>query len=137
MAAPLITSDPIASKRYLRWRTVALLIALALVACSMFYCFGIPVITGQACVDFVSGHVPAQAEDIFLRQVLAKWGTDYEVIGGDDLGGQYDRTVRLGNGKTLRVSYYSVWPSCPDFVVTEDEVFQNIKSWSVTEVGNK
>jgi len=116
--------------------------------------------TGQACVDFMSGQVPSKAEDIFFQRVfeaaanedyqwLATVTTDnallelkelqpklsnkYEIIWGDDLTGEYERIVLFDNGTKVLLAFWGMWPSCPDFNVTEKETFENIELFSIEE----
>lgn len=39
--------------------------------CLAGYCFGTIPLTGQACMDFVSGHVPPRAEQRFLDELFS------------------------------------------------------------------
>ncbi len=114
-------------KRFPRLQKFFLLIFLALVLCPIIQCFVIPRLTGQVCIDFVSGHIPAQAEAMFLKRTLTKMSSGYQIIGGDDLAGEYERTLRLDDGTIVHLTFFSIWPSCPDFAVTEEEVIQNVK----------
>lgn len=120
----------------------------------VLYCCGLPFVTGQACYDFLSGHVPPRALDRFLERVfeaaLAEdyaWlatistaealeevraaqhvvTTDYEVVLSDNLSGLYEYRIRFNNGSVVYVTMQGVWHACPDFVVTDEEIFQNIK----------
>jgi hypothetical protein len=129
------------------------LFALAILGCPVFYCFIIPATTGQFCPDFVSGHVPPKAEDIFLDRLFKateakeyEWlatvtnelalrqlkeiqpmvTQGYRVAGGDDLAGLYERQVQFDNGTNVYLMFEGSWP-CPDFIVTEEEVFQRIR----------
>lgn len=113
--------------------------------------------TGQACYDMLSGHVPLEAERMYHDKVfttiennpaqladLIRNETDraelakltgiargeYEIIGGDDMNGYYEDRIRFSNGRVIRLSYFSQWP-CPDFEVTEEEVFDRIKDVKV------
>jgi len=123
----MTTSSMPSTKRFPRLRKLFLLIFLAIVLCPIIQCFVIPRLTGQVCIDFVSGHIPAQAEAMFLKRTLATMSSGYQIIGGDDLAGYYERTLRLDDGTIVRLTFSSVWPSCPDFYVTEEEVSQNVK----------
>lgn len=143
------------SENFQYWIRLALKIAALLVGSIIFVCWCVfPFITGQACMDFVSGHVPKGAEEIFLARVFLasqqkdyewlatvaeaealanlktaqpKLGLKYEVLGGDDLVGNYDRTIRFTNGTKAHLRYHSSWGECPDFSLTEQEVFQKMK----------
>lgn len=135
----------------LKFWPLALLI-LVVLSCPIFYCLIIPATTGQFCQDFVSGHVPPKAEEIFLDRLFeAAAAEDYEwlatvaneralrqlkeiqpivtqgysVTGGDDLAGLYERRVQFDNGTEVYLTFEGNWP-CPDFVVTEQEVYQRI-----------
>jgi hypothetical protein len=139
-------------KRLLVRGTVIVFILFLLAVLS--YCWGAPLITGQVCYDFVSGHVPPKAMDRFLDGLFEAtvgedldWlatvssdealeelraaqpfvTTDYEVLLSDDLIGFYERRVRFDNGAVVYIHLYGVWPTCPDFIVTDEEIFQNIE----------
>jgi hypothetical protein len=141
-----------AAKNSTRRRILLVLIVL-LVVLPIIYCCALPRITGQLCIDYLSGHVPPRAEDIFLKRLfesaisedylwLENVATDgardqlqqmrsrldarFEVVGGDDLSGFYERDVKFENGTTVYLTYRSRWPNCPDFIVTEDEVAENM-----------
>ena len=129
--------------------------------CCVLYCCGTPFLTGQACIDFVSGHVPTKAENIFFRRIFGaavdsdyewlariatknalqdlkviqpKVTTHFEKTWGDDLGGTYERTIRFDNGTVVYLTYWSYWPTCPDFIVTEQEVVRNMQLMSIETV---
>ena len=51
---------------------------------------------------------------------------NFKVIGGDDLAGLYERVIEFENGNIVYLTYHGSW-SCPDFIVTEQEVFQKLK----------
>jgi hypothetical protein len=137
--------------RGLKFSPIAL-VALVICSCPIFYCGIIPVTTGQFCLDFASGHVPPKAEEMFLDRLFeATAAREYEwlatvtneralrqlrriqpivtqgytVTGGDDLGGLYERKVQFDNGIVVYLTFDGRWP-CPDFFVTEREVFQRI-----------
>ncbi len=115
------------ARRFPQLRKLFILTFLAIVLCPIIQCFVIPRLTGQVCIDFVSGHIPAQAEAMFLKRTLTKMSSSYQIIGGDDLAGEYERTLRLDDGTIVHLTFFSIWPSCPDFDVTEEEVIQNVK----------
>ena len=144
-----------------RWPRVAALGSAVAVGCCILYCCGTPFITGQSCIDFVSGHVPTRAEDIFFQRIFSatvnsdydwlatiatkyalqdlktvqpKVTAHYEITGGDDLGGTYERTIRFDNGTVMYLTYWSNWPTCPDLVVTEQEVFSNMQIMGIEVV---
>ena len=50
--------------------TVVLIVMLLLMLLTFFFCCGLPLITGQACFDFLSGHVPPRATARFLDSVF-------------------------------------------------------------------
>ena len=128
-------------------------IFLACFVCFLFYCIIVPNVTGQFCPDFVSGHVPEKAEELFLQRImsaivaqdynwLATVSTEnglehikeiqplvtkkFKVIGGDDLAGLYERVIEFENGSVVYLTFRGSW-SCPDFVVSEQEIFGNLK----------
>jgi hypothetical protein len=130
------------------------IIAIVLIITIFSICLVPPIFTDQNCIDYLSGHTPSKAENLFLSKIfeatsrqdyqwLATIGSDeeisilkdlrpyistnYLVIGGDELSGLYDRAIQFENGTQIHISYWSKWPNCPDFMITEDEVFRNIK----------
>lgn len=134
-------------------RGAVLTMVLFLLA-GVLYCCAMPFVTGQACVDFLSGHVPPRALDRFLQRAfeaaLAEdyaWlatistaealeevraaqpvvTTDYEVVLSDNLSGLYEYRIRYSNGSVVYITLQGVWHTCPDFVVTDEEIFGNIK----------
>ncbi len=149
-----------------RKRSLTYILAVMLILACAFpfaYCCGIPAITGQACLDFLSGHVPPRALDQFLDRVFEatvaqdyEWlatvsddgaleqlkqaqpsvTTDYEIILRDNLGGMYEYRIRFGSGATVYVTLNGEWPDCPDFSVTEEEIFQHIRLTSINVESN-
>jgi len=148
------TSDRAAGQRRLRRLGPLSLVVLVLcVGPFFFYCALIPATTGQSCLDWVSGHVPRQAEKLFLDRLFVavqEGDTDwlsaatssaalgellsarsqitaaYTVIGGDDLAGLYERRIRFSNGTEAYLTFTGSWP-CPDFVVTAEEVLERLE----------
>ena len=141
-------------------KRVYVLAAIVAVVClvPLIFCCGIPLITGQACLDFLSSHVPPRArkqymEMVFeatiaedyqwlstvadqdaiqeLREVRPHISTDFYVVFGDNLGGLYEYRVRFEDGTVTYVTLWGEWPQCPDFWVTEDEICQNIELSSI------
>lgn len=137
---------------------ITIIILLLVVALPVLYCCGIPLITGQACSDWLSWHVPSRAIDRFLervfeatvardqerlatvsddevlaqlRDVLASVTADYEIILSDNLAGLYEYRIRFDSGATAYVTLQGEWPTCPDFRVTEEETSQNIRLTSI------
>jgi len=154
---PDTLNSPVNNSR--KWR-IPIVFASLILAISIVYCCGLPYMTGQACVDFMSGQVPSKAEDIFFQRVfeaaanedyqwLATVTTDnallelkelqpklsnkYEIIWGDDLTGEYERIVLFDNGTKVLLAFWGMWPSCPDFNVTEKETFESIELFSIEE----
>ncbi len=136
----------------------ALVVLALLLLTSVFYCCGIPLATGQVCYDFLSGHVPPRALSRFLDRMFEAavaedydWlatvsraealeevraaqhvvTTDYEILLSDNLAGLYEYRIRFGNGAVVYVTLQGAWHACPDFIVTDEEVFQNIELMSV------
>lgn len=132
-------------------------LALLLFAC-LFYCLGIPLLTGQACFDFLSGHVPPRALSRFLDRTFAavvaedyEWlatvsaegvleelraaqqvvTTDYEIVLSDNLTGLYEYHIRFSSGAVVYVTLRGTWHACPDFIVTDEEIVQNIELTSI------
>ena len=147
---------PVGRKRSLV--RIALIVLLLVVALPVLYCCGIPLITGQACSDWLSGHVPPRAIERFLdrlfeatvaedygwlvtvsddevlaqvREAQASVTTDYEIILSDNLAGLYEYRVRFDSGATVYVTLQGEWPTCPDFQVMEQEIFQNVRLTSI------
>jgi hypothetical protein len=144
-----------------RKRSLIYVLAVILIlACVLpfTYCCGIPLLTGQACLDLFSGHVPTRALDRFLdrlfeatvardyewlatvsddgaleqlRQAQPSITTGYEIVLQDNLGGMYEYRIRFDNGATVYVTLNGEWPDCPDFSVTEEEIFQHIRLTSI------
>jgi len=137
-----------------RRRRIIIAVTSLILVLPIIYCCGLPYVTGQACIDFLSGQVPSKAEDIFFQRIfdaavkedyqwLATVTTDnalfkvkelqptlsnnYEIVWGDDLAGEYERIVQFDNGTKVLLAFWGSWPSCPDFNVTEDEVFENLE----------
>jgi hypothetical protein len=123
------------------------------ILCLSFYCIIIPATTGQNCLDPASGHVPEKAKKIFLDKVFDsivkqnyEWLStvsttealnqlkeiqpmvteNYKIIRGDDLAGMYERVIQFDNGVEIYLVFFGSW-SCPDFSITEEEVFQRLK----------
>jgi hypothetical protein len=144
----------------IRKRWVLLFFVFLSLGIPIIYCCVLPYITGQACADFLSGQVPAKAEDLFFQRVFAatvdedyewlatvtsgnallqlkelqpKLSKKYEIIWGDDLTGHYERTVLFDNGTKVYLSFRGSWPTCPDFNVTDKETFENIELLSIEE----
>lgn len=145
--------DRVVRRRRLLVRgTIIVLVLLLLIP--LIYCCGIPIITGQVCYDFVSGHVPPRAIDRFLDRLFEatmaedyEWlatissaealgelreaqhvvTTGYEIILRDNLIGFYEYRIRFDNGAVVYVNLQGVWHACPDFTVTEEEIFRNVK----------
>lgn len=142
-------------KRLVRGVLIALLLLLLV---PLVYCCGIPLITRQVCYDYLSGHVPPKALNRFLDRAfeaitekdytfLATISTpealeeakeaqpvvtnDYEILLRDNLLGLYEYRVRFDNGATIYITLNGEWHACPDFIVTEDEIFRNIELTSI------
>ena len=137
---------------------IVIVIIVLICALPFAYCCGIPLITGQACLDFLSGHVPPRAIDRFLQRLFEataaqdyEWlatisddgaleqlkgvqpsvTTNYEIVLRDNLAGLYEYRIRFDNDATVYVTLHGEWPSCPDFNVTEEEIFQYIRLTSI------
>lgn len=135
---------------------LAVVIAVGLVP--LVYCCGLPLITGQACYDWLSGHVPPKAQYQFLDRVFQAIVDDddawlqtvsrdsaldglvelrphvslqYEFLLRDNLIGLYEYRVQFEDGTTAYVTLHGEWPQCPDFRVTEQEVFTHIQITSI------
>ncbi len=106
------------------------------------------------CLDFMSGHAPDVALEQFIRRVIgAAAARDYDWLAtvcepraiealkaaqlhpldsytitfSDDLAGVYEYNVVFDSGLSLHLSLDSVWPECPDWDVTEQEILQYIR----------
>ncbi len=141
-------------------RVVNVVGIVLLLACVLpvLYFVVAPMINGQACFDFLSGHVPPRAQQKFLDGVfeaavaedygwlatvseydalqelraVQPWiTTDYEIVLRDNLLDLYEYRIRFSSGATVYVTLRGVWPDCPDYTVTEEEVFQNITLTSI------
>ena len=137
-----------------RQNFILAIVAIVILGCPLLYCLIIPATTGQYCPDPISGHIPAKAEQIFLDKIfesatrkdyewLATVSTDealaqlkeiqptitknYKIVFVDDLSGMYERTIQFKNGTKVYLTFYGNWTACPDFSVTEQEVFENLK----------
>ena len=137
---------------------VILAIFISVCMVPLIYCCGLPLITGQACGDWLSGHVPPKAQTQFLDRVFQAivdgddawlqtvsragaldWlgklrphvSTEYEFLLRDDLAGHYEYRVQFEDGATAYVNLHGEWPQCPDFRVTEEEVFTHIQLTSI------
>jgi hypothetical protein len=133
-------------------------VVVSMVVLIVAICCGIPLVTGQMCFDFLSGHVPPRAARHFLdgvftasvaenydwlatvstpdaledlRTVQPHVTTGYEIILSDNMLGMYEYRIRFDNGATVYVTLTGRWPSCPDFIVTEREIYQNIQLQSI------
>lgn len=135
-----------------------LLISVVLLVTPIVFCVGYPrytvALTGVNCLDFVSGHVPPQAEDRYFKLIFTaaveenyEWletvldeeivvqfqefqpyiSVDYQTIAGDDLAGFYDRLFQFEDGNRLDVTYYGIWSECPDFEITDKEILNTIE----------
>jgi hypothetical protein len=137
---------------------VGIVLLLACVLPVLYFGVAPMVINGQVCFDFLSGHVPPRAQEQFLDGVFEaavagdyEWlatvseddaleelravqpwiTTDYEIVLRDNLLGLYEYRIRFSGGATVYVTLFGAWHACPDFIVTEKEVFQNITLTSI------
>jgi hypothetical protein len=69
-----------------------------------------------------------------LKNVRALMAGEYTLRPWDDLGGWYDYSVKFENGAELGLKVYAAWPECPDWDVTEDEIFSLIKLDRIYEI---
>jgi hypothetical protein len=147
-------SSPDRSEKRRQKTKILIIIIIAVMFLAIVWCCGLPNITGQSCIDFASGKVPPKAEEMFFNMLfeatinedddlLDKLTTEYAlediialrpvietkytVLGGDDLGGTYDRLLQFDNGVKIDISYWGIWPICPDFRITRDEVIENLQ----------
>ncbi len=135
-------------------KVILVLVVIVALACPSFYCWIIPSTTGQFCPDIASGHVPIKAEEIFLARLFEaienqdyKWletvstekafiqlkeiqpvvTRDFITISWDDLSGMYERVIQFKTGTEVYLTFHGNWTDCPDFSITEQEVFENIR----------
>jgi hypothetical protein len=132
------------------WQYLVLIVMIAL-------CVSIPWLVFRSslgnCFDPFSGHVPDEAMESFIRMVIeaalkedyvwiasvsTKDGLDtlkansnilseeYIIKMSDELAGIYEYNVYFNDGK-LHLTLSGIWPQCPDFNITEDEIIQNIR----------
>ncbi len=151
--------QPVKSKgrisRSFRWLLRGTL--LVIIGCPVFYFLIVPFTTGQACFDFLSGHVPPQADNRFLKmlfvaarsgdrallselaasdalesilQLAPKMSENYSIVLVDDLGGLYERRIRFDNGFQVYLTYWGHW-SCPDWIITDEEIKANLELSSI------
>ena len=45
----------------------------------------------------------------------------------DDIGGLYEYNVFFDNGTVIHFRLRGVWPECPDYNITEQEILENIR----------
>jgi hypothetical protein len=57
--------------------------------------------------------------------------TDYEIVLSDNLTGLYEYRIRFSNGAVVYITLQGVWPACPDFIVTDEEIFRDIELTSM------
>ncbi|RME70337.1 MAG: hypothetical protein D6784_16920, partial [Chloroflexi bacterium] len=141
-------SDAMSQKtNRLRW--IIIIALLAVIGLPTIVCCGPPLITGQSCLDFLSGQVPRRAIDRFLNRTfeaavqedydwLAKvtskdvladiranqpaFSTGYKIILADNLLGLYEYRVQFDTGAVMYITLRGEWPTCPDFRVTDEEI---------------
>ena len=133
-------------------------IVLSVVMLPLVFCCGIPLVTGQACFDFLSGHVPPRAmrrylemafeaalagDDVWLstavqqdaladlKEIQPHLSTDFDIVFGDSLAGLYEYRVRFLDGTIAYVTLHGRWHQCPDLRVTDDEIQRNIELCSI------
>ena len=135
-------------------------LAIIILGCASLYFVVIPAVFERlSCIDFLSGHVPKKAEEIFLDRLfeaminkdydwLSKVSTEeafrqlkeiqpivtknFTIIGGDDLTGVYERRIQFDNRKVVYLVYHGSW-ACPAPDFTEQEVFQRIQLIGITK----
>lgn len=135
----------------------AVLITIIVFGSIVFYCFLIPASTGQLCFNPYSSNIPNKAEGIFLdllvigiveqdyellakiskpsglillREVKAPTTKKYEIISGDYFLGVYEKQIKFDDGHLVHITYGGKW-SCPDFFISEQEVFERINLISI------
>jgi hypothetical protein len=108
------------------------------------------------CFDLVSGHAPSGAIERFINLLISAaleqnytWialyssedalnqmkylrertiilSEDYIIEHSDDLAGLYEYNVTFER-RTIHLGIEAIWPTCPDFDVTEEEILENIR----------
>lgn len=133
------------------------LITIIILSFIIFYCLLIPATTGQSCLNPYGSNIPNKAEKIFLDllvkglveqdyELLAKiskpsglvllkelevpFTKSYEIISVDYFLGVYEKRIKFDNGYVIHVTYGGKW-SCPDFLISEQEVFERINLLSI------
>jgi hypothetical protein len=140
-----------------RWWLLALGSLIATIP--LCFCCGLPLLTGQACIDPFSSHVPPRAIERFLTRIfdavrqgdeawlaanIADQGAlddlmriqpqlsaEFEIDPIDSMVEMYEYRIRFDNGVTVLVIVFGDWPQCPDFRVTESEIFEHLRLESV------
>ena len=111
------------------------------------------------CLDFMSGRTPHVALEEFIRRVIgAAAAQDYDWLAtvcdsqavetlktaqlspldsytiafSDDLTGEYYYNIEFDSGPSLHLVLRSVWPECPDWDITEQEILQYIRLQDVS-----
>jgi hypothetical protein len=139
---------------------LVVLITIIVFGFIIFYCLLIPATTGQLCFNPYGSNIPNKAEKIFLdllvngiaeqdyellakisnpsglvllREVKVPATKNYEIISGDYFLGVYEKRIKFDNGYVVHVTYGGKW-SCPDFFISEQEVFERINLLSIEVV---
>ncbi|HCK64858.1 MAG TPA: hypothetical protein DHW49_01205 [Anaerolineae bacterium] len=134
-----------------------MLITIIALSFIIFYCLLIPATTGQSCLNPYDSNIPNKAEKIFLDllvngiaeqdyELLAKISKpsglvllkeleipvtkNYEIISGDYFLGVYEKRIKFDNGYVVHITYGGKW-SCPDFFISEQEIFERINLLSI------
>ncbi len=98
------------------------------------------------CIDIMSGKVPPEAMDKLVRSEISARVANHQSIDGipisetydiifkDDLAGEYEVGVRFNKSDCISIRMRGLWPTCPDFNVTDQEIKDNlnlvqIKAW--------
>ena len=141
-------------------KRVYVLAAIVAVVClvPLIFCCCIPLVTGQACMDFLSSHVPPRAAEQYMEMVFQatlegnyEWlsqvtqedalhelkevrehvSPHFAIVFRDNLGSLYEYRVLFPDTTVMYVTLHGEWHQCPDFWVTEDEICRNIELSSI------
>jgi len=138
------------------WHTIGIVVLIVL-AIPVLCCVGMIVLKSTPyglCFDIVSGHAPQIALERFIELVAKAMKEDkyewlatvsekdalqelillkpnmtshYTVKFTDDLGGLYEGDVHFDNGTVIHFNLQSIWPECPDYDVTDQEILKYIR----------
>jgi hypothetical protein len=154
------------SKVFSPLRKIVSTILLIILLIPLLCCLGLIVLSFTPyglCLDFVSGKAPKVARERFidlvaqavkeedyewlatvsqrdaveeLKLLRSKMTSNYTVEFTDDLAGLYEGNVHFDNGTVIHFNLNSIWPECPDYDVTEEEIIKHIRLGYIIDVTN-